>query len=116
MMRRGDIHWIDLEPARGSEARRTRPAVVVSNDVANAAAERLGRGVVTVVPLTTNTSRVYPFQLFLPAKQTDLPHNSKAQAEQLRSVSVERVGERMGSLPRPLLRQLDQALRLHLDL
>jgi PemK-like, MazF-like toxin of type II toxin-antitoxin system len=55
-----------------------RPAVVVSNDAANATATRLGRGVITVVPVTSNTTRVYPFQVPLPARQTGLPHDSKA--------------------------------------
>ena len=58
MIRRGSIHLVDLEPVRGSEANKVRPAVVVSNDGANAAADRLGRGVVTVVPLTSNVQRV----------------------------------------------------------
>ncbi len=56
-MRRGEIRPVDLDPVRGSEASRRRPAVVVSNDQANAVAERLGRGVVTVVPVTSNTPR-----------------------------------------------------------
>src|SRR5947207_23866 len=115
-MRRGEIVIVKLDPARGSEAAKTRPAVVVSNDAANATASRLGRGVVTVVPVTTNVSRVYPFQVLLPARQTGLPRDSKAQAEQVRSVAVERVGHRVGRLPEALVTELDRALRLHLSL
>src|SRR5215813_12500605 len=115
-MRRGDIVTVELDPARGSEASKTRPAVVVSNDSANGTATRLGRGVITVVPVTTSTGRVFPFQVLLPAGQTGLPRDSKAQAEQVRSVSVERIGRRVGKLPAPLLGQLDQALRIHLSL
>ena len=59
-MRRGDIRLVDLDPVRGSEASKRRPAVVVSNDQANAVAERLGRGVITVVPLTGDSARVFP--------------------------------------------------------
>lgn len=103
-------------PVRGSEAAKARPAVVVSNDAANATARRLGRGVITVVPVTSNITRVYPFQVFLPARQTGLPCDSKAQAEQLRSVDVERVGERLGQLPAALIAELDRALRVHLSL
>ena len=55
-MRRGEIVRVSLDPARGSEADKTRPAVVVSNDAANAAATRLGRGVITVVPTTAPQS------------------------------------------------------------
>jgi len=115
-MRRGEIVSVALGPAQGSEAAKTRPAVVVSNDAANATATRLGRGVITVVPVTSNTARVYPFQVLLPARQTGLPRDSKAQAEQLRSVDVERVGERLGQLPAALITELDRALRVHLSL
>jgi mRNA interferase MazF len=115
-MQRGDIVSVDFDPAQGSEASKTRPAVVVSNNAANATATRLGRGVVTVVPVTSNTTRVYPFQVLLPAHQTGLPRDSKAQAEQVRSVSVERVGGRLGQLPASLVAELDRALRVHLGL
>ncbi len=84
-MRRGEIREVDLDPVRGSEANERRPAVIVSNDAANATAEQLGRGVVSVVPVTTNVERVYPFQVLLPAAETGLPADSKAQVEQVRS-------------------------------
>lgn len=115
-MRRGDITLVDLEPSRGAEANKLRPAVVVSNDGANATAARLGRGVVTVVPVTTNVERVYPFQVLLPATETGLRADSKAQAEQVRSIDVARVGDRVGRLPLSLMNELDEALRLHLSL
>lgn len=115
-MRRGEIRLVDLEPVVGAEADKRRPAVLVSNDGANSTAQRLGRGVVTVVPVTSNTRRVYPFQVLLPAVDTGLPVDSKAQAEQLRAVAVERVGERIGVMTTDLLAALDEALRLHLAL
>lgn len=115
-MRRGEIRSVDLDPARGSEARKRRPVVIVSNDAANMTAARLGRGVITVVPLTSDIERIYPFQVLLPAAETGLERDSKAQAEQVRSVTVERVGQRVGSVPAALMLQLDEALRLHLAL
>lgn len=115
-MRRGDIRWVDLDPVLGAESDKRRPAVVVSNDGANAVANRLGRGVITVVPVTTNTARVHPFQVLLTAASTGLDRDSKAQAEQVRSVAVERVGERAGVLGPADLAALDEALRLHLAL
>ena len=115
-LRRGEIVQVNLDPARGSEANKIRPAVVVSNDAANAAATRLGRGVITVVPVTSSTDHVYPFQVLLPARQTGLPRDSKAQAEQVRSIAVGRVGRRVGNLPAALIADLDQALRVHLSL
>ncbi len=76
-----------------------------------------GRGVVTVVPVTSNVTRVYPFQVRLPANPgTGLTVESKGQAEQVRSMDVSRVTQRLGSLPAALMRQLDDALRLHLEL
>ena len=116
MIRRGDIHSVDLDPARGSEADKHRPAVVVSNDAANSTAARLGRGVITVVPVTSNVERVYPFQVLLPAAETGLGRDSKAQAEQVRSIAVERVGERLGVVPHAVMLDIDEALRLHLGL
>lgn len=115
-MQRGDVVWVDLDPARSSEADTRRPAVVVSNDGANRTAEQLGRGVVTVVPVTTSTSRVYPFQVLLPADRCGLLLESKAQAEQIRSVSIDRVGGLAGRLPPALIEELDAAIRLHLAL
>jgi mRNA interferase MazF len=89
---------------------------VVSNDGANATAVRLGRGVVTVVPVTSNVTRVHPFQVLLPAAACGLRIDSKAQAEQVRSVAYERLGEPVGLLPASLVAALDDALRLHLAL
>jgi mRNA interferase MazF len=66
--------------------------------------------------VTSNTARVYPFQVLLLAGQTGLSRDSKAQAEQVRSVAVERIGQRLGRLPAAVLTELDQALRLHLGL
>jgi mRNA interferase MazF len=115
-MLRGEIRLVDLEPVRGSEANKRRPGVIVSNDRANASAARLGRGVVTVVPVTSNTERIFPFQALLPAAMTGLPRDSKAQAEQVRSVAVERLGAVLGHAPAAVMAQVDDALRLHLQL
>lgn len=115
-MLRGEIRLTDLEPALAGEADKRRPAIIVSNDRANATAARLGRGVVTIVPITSNTNRVFRFQVLLPAEETGIRVDSKAQAEQVRSVSVERIGPVIGRLPAHLIAQLDDALRLHLQL
>jgi mRNA interferase MazF len=115
-MRRGEIREVDLEPVRGSEANKRRPPVMVSNDAANVAAEQLGRGVITVVPVTSNVTRLHPFQVLLPAAETGLPYDSRAQAEQVRSVAVERIGAWLGMAPPRLMARLEDALRLHLGL
>ena len=115
-MHRGEIRFINLDPVIGNEAARTRPGVVVSNDGANTTADRLGRGVVTIVPVTSNVTHIYPFQVLLPADESGLATDSKAQAEQVRSVAIERVGNLVGTLGFELMAQLDEALRIHLDL
>ena len=107
---------VDLGFPRGSEAAHRRPAVIVSNNAANRSAASLGRGVVSVVPLTTNVRRVFPFQVRLPARICGLSHESKAQAEQIRAVAVERLHSRVGRVPPRILGAIDDALRLHLTL
>lgn len=116
-MRRGEIWLVDLEPVRDSEDNKTRPVVIVSNNGRNRAAERSGRGVLTVVPLTSNTSRIFPFQVLVTAGvESGLAVDSKAQAEQVRAVDIQRFVSHRGRLDAATLAGLDRALMLHLDL
>jgi mRNA interferase MazF len=115
-MLRGEVWQVDLDPVRGSEANKQRPAVIVSNDRANATATHLGRGVVTVVPVTSNIRKIYPFQVLLSAATSGLAVDSKAQAEQVRSIATQRLLRRIGRVSATELAQLDDALRLHLGL
>lgn len=115
-MLRGEIRLVDFGQALPSESAHQRPAVIVSNEGANSTAARLGRGVVTVAPMTSNVSRIYPFQVLVSAHESGLEHDSKVQAEQVRSVSVERVTRALGSVPAPRMLRVDEALRLHLSL
>ena len=115
-MRRGEIWLADFEPVRGSEASKRRAAVIVSNEGANQSAVARGRGVVTVVPVTSNVARVFPFQVLLPATATGLDRDSKAQAEQVRALDVTRMRVKIGQLGGGLIAELDEALRLHLAL
>lgn len=115
-MRRGEIYLVKLDPAKSGEANKQRPAVIVSNDGANASAERNGHGVITVVPVTSKVARIYPFQVLIPADAAGLDRDSKAQAEQVRAISIERLGPVIGEVPYRLMEELDEALRLHLAL
>ncbi|GGJ37231.1 type II toxin-antitoxin system PemK/MazF family toxin [Streptomyces brasiliensis] len=115
-MKRGDIYLVDYGPSRGSEPNKARPAVIVSNDGANAAVERTGRGVVTLVPLTTSTARVYPFQVLLPAGEAGLLKDSKVQCEHVRALAPERLLRPIGSVPAQRMAEIDTALRRHLAL
>jgi mRNA interferase MazF len=115
-VRRGDVYLVNLDPVVGSEAGKARAAVVVSNDGSNSTAARLSRGVVTIVPVTSNTERIYSFQVHLPGGHGGLDRDSKAQAEQVRSVDVRRLVKRLGAITPDTVRHLDDALRLHLSL
>ncbi|BCJ72964.1 endoribonuclease MazF9 [Catellatospora sp. IY07-71] len=115
-MRRGDVYLVNLDPAQGTESNKVRPAVLVGNTAANRTAERNGRGVVTVVPVTSNTERIHPFQVLIPAGEGGLARASKAQAEQVRSVDYGRLRQRLGTLRPDTLNKLDAALRIHLNL
>jgi len=115
-MKRGEVWWADLEPAQGSESNKMRPVVLVSRSSANAAAARHGRGVVSVVPLTANVEKVYAFQVFIETQGTGLSKASKAQAEQVRSIDIHRLGKRIGQLSTDSMQAIGAALRLHLDL
>jgi mRNA interferase MazF len=110
-LRRGHIVLADFSPARPGEADFVRPAIVVTNDVANARAP-----VAVVVPLSSNLERVYPFQVLLVSEQTGLDRDSKAQIELLRHISKERVTRILGVIPDLLMREVDQRLREHLAL
>ncbi len=68
------------------------------------------------MPVTSNVVRVFPFQVLLPAHETGLRVDSKAQAEQVRSVAVESVGSAVGRVPPRLMAGVDEALRMHLQL
>jgi mRNA interferase MazF len=106
----------DLDPARGAEANKVRPVIVVGNNASLASAARHGRGTVTIVPVTTNITRVFAFQVLLESGTGGLKAESKAQAEQIRSIDVNRLSHRLGGLSPAVLARVDDALRLHLAL
>lgn len=108
-MNRGDIYWVDLEPVMGSEANKRRPCVIVSRNASNRAA-----ATVTVLAITSNVQKIYPFDVYL---EDLLDKPSKVQGNQIRTISKERLlGPATAQLPVQLMRQVDDALRLHLVL
>ena len=111
-MRRGEIYFADLSPVTGTEIGKRRPVLIVSNEANNQAANT-----VTVLPLTSNISRIHPFEIALSPKDSGLPRSSKALAQQIRTISKERIqGKAVGSLSVGLMRKTADAMRLHLDL
>jgi mRNA interferase MazF len=111
LIRRGEVWLIEFDPARENEANRTRPAIVITNNTANAKGT-----LVTAVPLTTNIEHVYPFQVLLENHRTELDEDSKAQLEQIRSVALSRLVRRVGYIPEDLMLEVSTKLRWHLDL
>ena len=111
MLRRGDIVLVDFDPAMPFEAAASRPAIIVSNNLANAHAY-----VVIVVPLTTNLKRIYPHEMVLEVNRTGLDEPSKTQVHLLRHVSKARIAKVLAHLPTDLMQQLDDLLREYLTL
>lgn len=115
-MRRGEIWLARLGSAATDAEPTTQPVIVVSNDGASGAAERTGRGVVTVVPVASESRPVYGFQVYLPRGDTGLRQHGKARAEQVSSIDVSRLDRVVGVVPPGLMTEVDAALRLHLGL
>ncbi len=111
IFRRGDIILADFDPSQKHEVAAQRPAVVVTNNIANNVAP-----VIVVIPLTTNLERLYPHELLLPVNRTGLEHESKAQVHLLRHISKLRVKKVLGHVSEDLMQQLDIRLREHLAL
>lgn len=107
-IRRGDVWLVDFSPTVGAEVRKKRPALVVSNDLNNELAP-----LVTVVPLSTNVARVYPFEVRIPV-EAGVRKASKAMANQIRTVSKARVMRKVGVLPPEVMKAVEDALLLHL--
>ena len=114
-MQRGDVALADLEPVQGAETNKVRPVVLVGNDASLEAATRHERGVVTIVPLTSNTHVHGRMHVALrPTKLNGLRRPSKAQVEQIRSVDVGRLQTTLGRLGSSDLEAIDNAIRYHL--
>jgi mRNA interferase MazF len=110
-MKRGEIYYANLSPTVGSEIDKRRPVLVVSNDANNRAANT-----VTILPITSNVTRVYPFEVLLNPEDSGLSKPSKVQAQQVRTISKQRItSDAVGSWSEEIMQLVNAALKLHLD-
>ena len=106
-MLRGEVWWVEFDPSVGSEIRKTRPAVIVSNDTANRYTER-----VVVVPMTSNTGRVYPCEAVVSAGG----QSSKVMADQIMTADKRRLKRMLCRLSNEDMRAVEDVIRVHLGL
>jgi mRNA interferase MazF len=104
---RGDVWLVAFDPSLGGEVRKTRPAVVMSNDSANAVLNR-----VQVVPISSSVEQLYPAETYVSLSG----HRRKAMADQITTASTQRLRRRMGRLSRDDIDAVARAIRVQLDL
>jgi mRNA interferase MazF len=108
--RRGEIYWVNLDPVIGSEIAKTRPTLIISNDIGNQHADR-----VIVAPISSGgAGKVYPFEVQLNPGQGGLPKASKVLLDQIRTLDKSRLGNRSGSLTPEQMEEVNRAIRLSL--
>ncbi|RMF82123.1 MAG: type II toxin-antitoxin system PemK/MazF family toxin [Nitrospirae bacterium] len=106
-MRRGEVWWVNFDPSVGGEIQKRRPAVIISNDVANKYLNR-----VQVVPLTSKVGRVYPSEAVVTVHR----RKGKAMADQIATVSKKRLMDRLGRLDASDMRKVEHVVKLQLGL
>jgi len=106
-MKRGDVWWVNFDPSVGGEIRKKRPVVIISNDAANKYLNR-----VQVVTLTSQVDRVYPSEAVVEVQG----RRSKAMADQLTTISKQRLMDQEGRLGRADMRKVEHAVKIQLGL
>jgi mRNA interferase MazF len=110
-IKRGDVFLVNFDPTIGSETRKTRPAVVVSNDINNTHSP-----VISISPISSKINRVYSFEVEIPAGSGGLTTRSKVMVNQTRAVDKIRLQKNLGILPPEIMQSVNRALKLHYSL
>jgi len=111
LIKRGDIFLVNFDPTIGAEAKKIRPAVVVSNNINNAHSP-----IISIAPITSNVTRVYSFEVEILSHTSGLRTLSKVMVNQTRAVDKIRLIKRLGHLPEKIIFEINQALKLHYEL
>lgn len=106
-MKRGEVWWVNLDPSIGTEIKKTRPAVIVSNDSANKFLNR-----VQIVPLTSNTGKCYPSEAVITVNNSQ----SKAMADQISTADKKRLREMIGKVSEEDMAVIEKAIKIQLGL
>jgi len=109
--KRGGIYLACLDPTVGAEINKTRPVVVVSNNSNND-----NNFTVTILPITSNTTKIYPFEVFIPQDMGNLTKDSKIKADQIRTIDKARLVKEIGVLPIEKIIEMENAIKIHLEL
>ena len=107
MMKRGEVWWVDFDPAFGSETQKIRPAVIISNDASNMALSRI-----VVVPFTSNISRVYPCNVVIDVGGT----SGKLMADQIMTADKKRLKKYIAILSSDDMAKVEDTVKMHLGL
>lgn len=108
---KGEIYQADLNPTVGNEISKTRPVLIVSNDINNQYA-----ATVTVIPITSTTEKIYPFEVLLPKGEASLMNDSKAKANQIRTIDKLRLKRQFGKISEEKLTEIERAILIHLEI
>ena len=107
---RGEIWLVSLEPVVGHEIGKTRPALIISNDRNNQFAPTI-----TVLPITSNIKKIYPFETFITKRESNLPVDSKIKSNQIRTVDKKRLVKLIGNVSEEKIKEIERALFIHLN-
>lgn len=110
-IKRGSIYFATLDPTQGSEINKTRPVLVISNDINNQYSNT-----VKIIPITSNTKTVRSFEVFVPQYEGSLPKDSKIKCNQIRTIDKGRILNEVGKLSDRFIADIEIALRKHLDI